>query len=137
MKRDSEKYEDIFEYELKALEEIKRNLIEGVEERRGYIYLVKGAASGFILGIGLSIFALSFLPLIEVLSVGKYDETFVGNLVLCMTSLILIIFVFAYLYVQIRRGEKKLELSKESIDIIEYAIKRRQHKSNRKKPSKY
>ena len=108
MKGDSEKYEDILEYELKALEEIKRNLLEGAEQRTGYIDLVKGAALGLILGIGFSMFVLSFLHLIDVLSVGKYGETFVVNLALCMISLILIIFVSAYLYVQVRKGKKKL-----------------------------
>jgi hypothetical protein len=63
----------------------------------------------------------------EALLLGEYEPLFAGNLTICVISLILVVCVSTYLYLQLTRGEDELKLSKKSKNVLEYAIKRRQH----------
>lgn len=124
MQRDSKKYEDILEYESKAIEDIKSNF-EGKEKQTRLF--VKSIMIGALLGIFGIIFFFSLLNIIVAVSVGIHLETFVDSLVVCSISLTVIVFMTAYIYYQIRRANEKITLFRESMDVIEYAIKRRQH----------
>ncbi|MEJ2242647.1 MAG: hypothetical protein P8Y18_10990 [Candidatus Bathyarchaeota archaeon] len=125
MKKDSKKYEDIREYELKALEDIKRKFFKVNEKQMRS--LAKGTFLGVVLGIGSSIFFLSLLHLIDGFLVTANWEIFSVNMVMCVSSLVAIVIIVAFLRYQIRWAKDKLKLSRESIDVIEYAIKRRQY----------
>ena len=66
MKESSGKYEDIDQYELKALKEIKENL-DRDEGKTGYVDLVEGVACCLVFGISGGLFALSLLSVVETL----------------------------------------------------------------------
>jgi hypothetical protein len=126
MKESSGKYEDIDEYELKALKEIKENL-DRDEEKTGTVDLVKGVACGLVFGIGGILFALSLYPVVEMLIQGENMTGFIGNLIVCAVCLVLIVLVGIYLLRQFSRVKNKPRLSRESADVLDYAIRRRQH----------
>jgi hypothetical protein len=127
MNETSEKYEDILQYEIDALKEIRKNWFERAEEHAKHIDLVRGAAFGLALGIVGNLFVQFLYPVIEAVLLGEYKPTFVGNLIVCAISLILIAFVYTNFRRQLTRDENKLKLSRESAEVIEYAITRRQH----------
>lgn len=133
MKQNSEKYEDILLYELEALKEIKTNLFEYAEQHTSYVDIVKGTALGLILGIGGNLFVQFFVPTIEAILLGEYKETFIEYLAISAISLFIIVLVSAYLYWHLLKDKKELKLSGESIDVLEYAIKRRQYNLKQKK----
>lgn len=135
MKESSGKFEDIDQYELKALKEIKENY-DRDEGKAGYVDLVKGVACGLVFGVGGSLFALSLYPVVEALLRGESAVAFVGNLIVGAFCLILIVFVSIYLHRQFSRGKNKPRLSRESVEVIEYAIKRRQHTLGQKEKEK-
>lgn len=120
------KHEDILQYELDAMKEIREKLSKSEEERTRRIDLLRGTALGLTLGILGHLFVQFLYPVTEALLLGEYKPPFAGNLTICLISLILVVCVSAYLYRQLMKGEK-LELSKKSEDVLEYAIKRRQH----------
>jgi archaellum biogenesis protein FlaJ (TadC family) len=126
MSKTSEKYEDILQYELDALKEIRKNWFERAEEHTRYSDLVRGTALGLTLGIAGNLFVQFLYPVTEALFLGEYKPTFVGNLIICAISLILIVFVSINLRRQLKQYENKLKSSRESVEVIEYAIKRRQ-----------
>jgi len=126
MKESSAKYEDIDQYELKALKEIKENL-DRDEGKTGYVDLVKGVACGLVFGIGGILFALSLFPLVETLMRGGNMTGFVGNLIVCAVCLVLIVLLGIYLLRQLSRVKSKPRLSRESAEVLDYAIRRRQH----------
>jgi uncharacterized membrane protein len=126
MKETSEKYEDILRYEIDALKEIRKNWFERAEEHARHIDLVRGAAFGLTLGIVGNLFVQFLYPVTEAVLLGEYKPTFVSNLIVCAISLILIAFVYTIFRRQLTRNENKLKLSGESVEVIEYAIKRRQ-----------
>lgn len=133
----SEKYEDILQYELDALKEIRKSCFERAEERTRLIDFVRGTALGLTLGIVGNLFIQFLYPVTETLFLGEYEPAFIGNLMLCVVSLILIIFVSANFRRQLARDENKLKSSVKNVEVIEYAIKRRQHiLEQRKKKSK-
>jgi hypothetical protein len=121
------KHEDILQYELEALKEITEKWSKSEEERIRRIDLLRGTALGLTLGILGHLFVQFLYPITEALLLGEYKPTFAGNLIICVISLILVVCVSAYLYRQLTQGENKLKLSKKSEDVLEYAIKRRQH----------
>jgi magnesium-transporting ATPase (P-type) len=121
------KHEDILQYELDAMKEIRAKLSKNEEERTRRIDLLRGTALGLTLGILGHLFVQFLYPITEALLLGEYTPTFAGNLTICVISLILVVCVSVYLYRQLKKGENKLELSKKSEDVLEYAIKRRQH----------
>lgn len=127
MKETPEKYEDIQQYELEALKEIKKNLFERDEEHTRHIDLMRCTALGLTFGIGGNLFVQFLYPVVEALLLGEYTTAFAGNLILCGISLALIIFVSIYLQLRLTRGKNKLKLSRENAEVIEYAIKRRQY----------
>jgi uncharacterized membrane protein len=131
MKKDSKKYEDIVEYELKALEDIKSKFFEANEKQMKL--LIKGSVLGTALGIGSSTLFLSLLHLIEGFLVTEHWKTFTINLVMSAISLIVIVLVIAYFHYQIRLARDNVKMSRESIDVIEYAIKRHQYNLEQKK----
>ncbi len=126
MKESSGKYEDIDQYELKALKEIKENL-DRDEGKTGYVDLVKGVACGLVFGIGGILFALSLYPVVETLMEGGNMTGFVGNLIVCAVCLVLIVLLGIYLLRQLSRVKSKPRLSRESAEVLDYAIRRRQH----------
>ena len=126
MKESSGKYEDIDQYELKALKEIKENL-DRDEGKTGYVDLVKGVACGLVFGIGGILFALSLYPAVETLMRGGNMTGFVGNLIVCAVCLVLIVLLGIYLLRQLSRVKSKPRLSRESAEVLDYAIRRRQH----------
>jgi hypothetical protein len=121
------KHEDILQYELEALKEITEKWSKSEEERIRRIDLLRGTALGLTLGVLGHLFVQFLYPITEALLLGEYKPTFAGNLIICVISLILVVCVSAYLYRQLTQGENKLKLSKKSEDVLEYAIKRRQH----------
>jgi magnesium-transporting ATPase (P-type) len=120
------KHEDIMQYELDAIKEMRAKLSKSEEERIRRIDLLRGTALGLTLGILGHLFVQFLYPIAEALLLGEYNPTFSGNLTICVISLILVVSVSVYLYRQLTKGENKLELSKKSEDVIEYAIRRRQ-----------
>ena len=131
MKKDSKKYEDIFEYELKALEDIKSKFFEANEKQMKL--LIKASVLGTVLGVGSSTLFLSLLHLIEGFLVTEHWKTFTINLVMCAISLIIIVLVTVYLHYQIKLSRDNVKMSRESIDVIEYAIKRHKYNLQQKK----
>jgi hypothetical protein len=129
----SEKYEDILQYEIDALKEIRKNCFESAEEHTRHIEFVRGTALGLTLGIVGILFVQFLYPVTEALLLREYTPTFVGNLIVCVISLILIVFISTYFRRQLTRDENKLKLSRESVEVIEYAIKRRQHSLEQRK----
>jgi hypothetical protein len=129
----SEKYEDILQYEIDALNEIKKNCFESADEHTRYIDLVRGTVLGLTLGIVGNLFVQFLYPVIESLLLGEYQPSFVGNLIVCVISLILIVFLSMNFHRQLMRYENKLKVSKESVEVIEYALKRRQHSLEQRK----
>jgi hypothetical protein len=123
----SEKYEDIMQYEIDALKEIRKNWFELAEEHTRHIDLVKGTALGLSLGIVGSLFVQFLYLVTEALLLGEYKPAFVGNLMVCGISLILIVFISVIFLRQLKRNQDKLELSRKSVEVIDYAIKRRQY----------
>ena len=121
------KHEDITQYELDAMKEIRAKLSESNGERVRHIDLLRGTALGLTLGILCHLFVQFLYPITEALLIGEYEPTFTGNLTICIISLILVVGVSTYLYRQLTKSENKLELSKKSEDVLEYAIKRRQN----------
>lgn len=121
------KHEDILQYELDALKEIREKLSKSEEERIRRIDLLRGTALGLTLGILGHLFVQFLYPITEALLLGEYTPPFAGNLIIGAISLILVVCVSAYLYQQLTRRENKLQLSKKSQDVLEYAIRRRQH----------
>ena len=121
------KHEDILQYELEALKEITEKWSESEEERIRRMDLLRGTALGLTLGLLGHLFVQFLYPITEALLLGEYQPTFAGNLIICVISLILVVCVSTYLYRQLTQGENKLKLSKKSEDVLEYAIKRRQH----------
>ena len=126
MKESSGKYEDIDQYELKALKEIKENL-DGDEGKTGSVELVKGVVCGLVFGIGGILFALSLYPVVETLMVGGNMTGVLGNLIVCAVCLVMIVLAGIYLLQQLSRLKSKPRLSRESAEVLDYAIKRRQH----------
>jgi hypothetical protein len=135
MKGSPEKYEDIRQYELEALKEVKRKMIDSAGQNKKNVDLVKGAVLGLILGIGGTVSVQSLLPIIDALLLGEYNQIPVVNLAVCAVSLIVMIFVSGYFYHQLR-NLKKWQLSRESIDVIEYGIKRRQYSLEQKRKNR-
>ena len=133
MNETSEKYEDILQYEVDALKEIRRNWFEGAEEHRRHIDLVRGTVLGLTLGVVGNLFVQFLYPVTEALLLGEYKPTFAGNLIVCGISLILIVFISANLLRQLTWNEERLKLSRESIEVVEYAIKRRQYSLEQRK----
>jgi len=131
MKKDSKKYEDIFEYELKALEDIKSKFFEANEKQMKL--LIKASVLGTVLGVGSSTLFLSLLHLIEGFLVTEHWKTFTINLVMCAISLVIIVLVTVYLHYQIKLSRDNVKMSRESIDVIEYAIKRHKYNLQQKK----
>jgi hypothetical protein len=136
----SEKHEDILQYEIDALKEIRKNWFERAEEHTRRLDLLRGTALGLTLGIVSNLFVQFLYPVTEALLLGDYKPTFVSNLIVCAISLILIAFAATNFRRQLRRDENKLKLSRKSLEVIEYAIKRRQHsleqtKKEEQKPS--
>jgi len=126
MKESSGKYEDIDQYELKALKEIKENL--GLDEgRAGSVDLVKGVACGLVFGIGGILFALSLYPVVEALVGGASVADFAENLVVCTVCLVLIVLAVIYLLRQLSRVKSKPRLSRENAEVLDYAIRRCQY----------
>jgi H+/Cl- antiporter ClcA len=123
----SEKHEDILQYELNALKEIRKNWSELTEERTKHTDLMIGTALGLGLGIVGSLFVQFLYPVTEAFLLGEYKPAYVGSLIICGISLILIVFISAILRRQLRRDQHKLELSMKSLEVIDYAIKRRQY----------
>jgi hypothetical protein len=123
----SQKYEDILQYEIDALKEIRKNCFERADEHTRRIDFVRGTALGLTLGIVGNLFVQFLYPVTEALLLGEYKPTFIGNWILCGISLILIVFISASFRRQLTRDENKLKLSMKSVEVIEYAIKRRQH----------
>jgi len=121
------KHEDILQYELDAMKEIREKLSKSKEERTRRIDLLKGTALGLTLGILGHLFVQFLYPVTEAFLLGEYKPPFAGNLTICVISLILVVCVSTFLYRQLTRGENELKLSKKSEDVLEYAIKRRQH----------
>jgi hypothetical protein len=133
----SEKYEDILQYEKDALKEIIKDCFERTQEHTRQIDFVRGTALGLTLGIVGNLFVQFLYPATEALLLGEFKPTFMGNLILCVISLILIIFISADFCRQLVRDENKLKSSMKNVEVIEYAIKRRQHiLEQRKKKSK-
>jgi magnesium-transporting ATPase (P-type) len=127
MNETSEKHEDILQYELDAMKEIREKLSKSEEERIRRIDLLRGTALGLTLGILGHLFVQFLYPITEALLLGEYNTTFAGNLAICVISLILVVCVSAYLFRQLTKAKNNVELSKKSEDVLEYAIKRRQH----------
>ena len=135
MKESSGKYEDIDQYELKALKEIKENL--GLDEgRAGSVDLVEGVACGLVFGIGGILFALSLYPVVEALVGGASVADFAGNLVVCTVCLVLIVLAVIYLLRQLSRVKSKPRLSRENAEVLDYAIRRRQYALEQKEKQK-
>ena len=123
----SEKPEDILQYETDALKEMRNRWVELAEERARHTDLVRGTALGLSLGILGTLFVQFLYPVTEALLLGEYKPAFVGNLIVCGTSLILIAFISVILLRQLKRDQDKLELSRKSVEVIDYAIKRREY----------
>ena len=135
MKESSGKYEDIDQYELKALTEIKENL-DGHEGKTGSVDLVKGVAYGLVFGIGGILFALSLYPVVETLMVGGNMTGVLGNLIVCAVCLVLIVLAVIYLLRQLSQVKSKPRLSRESAEVLDYAIRRRQYALEQKEKQK-
>ena len=133
MKANSEKYENIEQYELNALKEIKEKMFERNEENEIHAYISKGVVLGLTYGIGGTLFVLFVYPIVEAVLLGEYSAAFLGNLIVCVISLVAIVFVSLYLRRDIARDKTKPKISRESIDVIEYAIKRRQYALEQRK----
>jgi hypothetical protein len=133
MKDNSEKYENIEQYELNALKEIKEKILERSEENGRRFYISKGIVIGLVYGIGGALFVLFAYPLVVAFLLGDYSAALWGNLIVCVISLITIVFVSSYLRRDIARDKDKLKISRESVDVIEYAIKRRQYALEQRK----
>ncbi len=127
MNENSEKYEDILQYEIDALKEIRKNWFEQLGQHTRHNDLMKGAAFGLTFGIVGNLFVQFLYPVIEAVLFVKYESNFIGNTVICTISLILIMFVYMNFNPQLKQDENKLKLSRNSAEIIEYAITRRQH----------
>ena len=120
------KQEDIMRYELDALKEIREKLSKGEEcVRRNDI--LRGVTFGLVLGILGLLFIQSLYSVTHVLLLGQHPPTFTVDVAICAISLILIVCVAVILYRQLARCENKLQLSKKSQDVLDYAIKRREH----------
>jgi hypothetical protein len=133
MKGNSEKYEDIEQYELNALKEIKEKMLERNDENGRRAFISKGVVFGLVCGICGTLFVLFVYPLVETTLSGEYSAAFTGNLIICAISLVAIVFVSLYLRRDIARDKKKPQISRESGDTIEYAIKRRQYALEQRK----
>jgi ABC-type nickel/cobalt efflux system permease component RcnA len=133
MKANSEKHEDIEQYELDALKEIKEKMFERNEENERHAYIAKGLVLGLTYGISGTLFVLFVYPLVEAVLLGEYSAALLGNLIVCAISVIAIVFVSLYLRRDIARDKNKQKISKESVDVIEYAIKRRQYALEQRK----
>jgi hypothetical protein len=120
----SEKHEDIVQYETDALKEMRKSWLELAEEHTKHVDLVRGIALGLGLGILGSLFVQFLYPVTEALLLGEYRPAFVGNLMVCGISLILIVFISVILLRQLKRDQDKPELSRKSLEVIDYAIKR-------------
>jgi len=107
-------------------------MIDSAGQNKMYVDLVKGAVLGSILGVGGTEFVQYLLPIIDALLLGEYNQIPVVNLAVCAVSLIVMIFLSVYFYHQLR-NVKKRQLSRESVDVIEYAIKRRQYSLEQKR----
>jgi len=129
----SEKHEDIEQYELDALKEIKEKMLERNDENGRRAYISKGVVLGLVYGICGTLFVLFVYPLVEAALLGEYSAAFMINLIVCAISLIAIVFVSLYLRRDIARNKNKPKISKESADTIEYAIKRRQYALEQRK----
>ncbi len=127
MKESTTKYEDIERYELEALKEIKEKLFEQNNERERHTFLVRGIASGIIYGVFGILFVQFLFPVAEEVLLGDNSFASVGNLIVCSISLVLIALVTLYLRRTTTQAKNKLSISKKSMDVIEYEIKRIQY----------
>lgn len=127
MDETSEKHEDILKYEADALRELRRDWSEYEGEHRRRTDLVKGTAFGLILGTMGNLFVQFLSPVIEAFLLGEYKPIFAGNFVVCAVSLVSIVSVSAYFCWQQTRDNKRLESLRRNLEIVEYAIKRRQY----------
>ncbi len=124
---DISKHENIVQYELDALIEVKAKLSENKKEHNRRVNFLRGTALGLTLGIIGHLFVQFLFPVIEAFLLGEYGAAFTGNLTICIISLIGVIGMSMYLYQQLTKSESKQELSKRSEDVLDYAIKRRQN----------
>jgi magnesium-transporting ATPase (P-type) len=124
---DISKQENIVQYELDALKEVKAKLSENKKEHNRRIDLLHGTALGLTLGILGHLFVQFLFPVVEAFLLGEYGTAFTGNLAICMISLVAVISMSMYLFRQLTKSEAKLELSKRSEEVLNYAIKRRQN----------
>jgi hypothetical protein len=124
---DISKREDIVQYELDALKEVQTKLTESKSERIRRFDLLRGTVLGLTLGILGHLFVQFLFPVVEAFLLGEYGPAFTGNLAICMVSLVVVVCVSVYIYRQLMRSQGKLELSKRSEDVLDYAIKRRQN----------
>jgi hypothetical protein len=122
----SEKREDIQQYELDALIEIRKNWSE-LEGGTAHTEFVKGTTLGLGLGIVGSLFVLFLCPVGKAVMFGEYGPAYVDNLIVCGISLALVIFISIMLLRQLRQDRHKLESSRKILEVIDYAIRRRQY----------
>jgi hypothetical protein len=123
----SEGQEDITQYEVDALKEMRKNWSELREEHERHIDLVRGTLLGLVLGVAGVLFVLYLYPLAGALSEGGSAPDFAGNMVICGASLALIVFAAVILRQQMTRNQGIPGLPEKTVDMIDYAIRRREY----------
>lgn len=116
MKATSEKKEDIEQYELEALKEIKKTFSEEQQSSKSNNF-VKGILWGLTFGVGFALF-IQFL--------------YLGNWLICALSIIVIALASIFIYKNLSQQKTQPKISRKNMDIIDYAIKRREHELTKK-----
>jgi H+/Cl- antiporter ClcA len=132
MKDNSDKFEDIDRYEIEALKEIKEKVFERNLETERRSFITRGIFSGLICGIFGVIFIQLIIPLADAFLTGDLSAS-LPSLIACTISIVVIILTLIYLRRFMAKMKQKSEISKESVDVIEYAIKRRQYVLEKRK----
>lgn len=119
----SKKVRDLLEYEVKAYENIKKDLEQHFLQHQRRIDLIRGAGLGLTLGIMGNLFVQYFFAVFN--EWVKQEQRFYFNVGVLISSFIVVMVATWDFLKRLKKEEKEEKTAKESLEILEKAIARR------------
>ena len=119
----SKKARDLLEYEVKAYENIKKDLEQHIPQHQRRIDLIRGAGLGLTLGIMGNLFVQYFFAVFN--EWVKQELRFGFNVSVLICSFIIVMVATWDFVKRLRKEEREEKTAKESLEIMQKAIARR------------